>query len=136
VDMDARAKIAVAAPQIALPRFDVALVWRVPTYACSMAVLLFPLQGAVLIITLAITVVTFIALLGVASQSGAGFVAAEKQTKLFWIMVLVLGMFVPIVGIIAAIVYFVDVRPAVRSATPGARGGGSSSDGPYGPSRR
>jgi H+/gluconate symporter-like permease len=102
-----------------------------------MAVLLFPLQGAVLIITLAITVLAVAALIGVLTQPAPGFVAAEKQTKLFWIMVLVLGAFVPIIGVIAAIVYFVDVRPAVRLAGGGtARGGGSSSDGPYGPSRR
>jgi hypothetical protein len=103
-----------------------------------MAVLLFPLQGAVLLITLAVTVLAVCALIGVLTQPAQGFLAAEKQTKLFWIMILVLGAFVPIIGVIAAIVYFVDVRPAVRLAG-GGRGPtprGSSSDGPYGPSRR
>ena len=55
-------------------------------------------------------------------RPAASFVAAGKQTKLFWIMVLVLGAFVPIIGIIAGIVYFVDVRPArhacLASASP------------------
>jgi hypothetical protein len=102
-----------------------------------MAVLLFPLHGVVLVITLAVTVLTIAAIIGVLTQPSAGFIAAEKQTKGLWIMILVLGSFVPIVGIVAAIVYFVDVRPAVAAAG-GGKGGPtrSSSDGPYGPSRR
>jgi len=103
-----------------------------------MAALLFPLQGAFLIIRLGVTVLVVCALIGVLTQPAQGFVAAEKQTKLFWSIVMVVGVFVPIVGVIAAIVYFVDVRPAVRLAG-GGRGPGprpSSSDGPYGPSRR
>jgi hypothetical protein len=103
-----------------------------------MAVLLFPLHGAILVITLAVTAVTIAAMIGVLTQPAAGFVAAEKQTKGLWIMILVLGAFVPIVGIVASIVYFVDVRPAVAAAGGGGPGGQkrSSSDGPYGPSRR
>jgi hypothetical protein len=102
-----------------------------------MAVLLFPLHGAVLVITLAVTVLAIAAIIGVLTQPSAGFIAAEKQTKGLWIMILVLGSFVPIVGIVAAIVYFVDVRPAVAAAS-GGNGDPprSSSDGPYGPSRR
>jgi hypothetical protein len=61
------------------------------------------------------------------------YVASGKQTKWFWVLVLVLGFFISLVGLIAAIVYFVDVRPAVKG---GAGRGGSSSDGPYGPYRR
>jgi hypothetical protein len=55
---------------------------------------------------------------------------------LFWIMALVLSFFVFLVGVVAALVYFLDVRPAVRAAAGGSSGGGSSSDGPYGPYRR
>ena len=43
--------------------------------------------------------------------------------------------FLPISGLVATIVYMVDVRPAL-SRPPGGGGGrrgGSSSDGPYGP---
>ncbi|MER7908471.1 MULTISPECIES: DUF2516 family protein [unclassified Streptomyces] len=71
--------------------------------------------------------------------------AAEKQTKKFWLIVLgvnlVLNLLLPmlflqIAGVIAAIVFMVDVRPALAQVSGGGRGprgGGSSSDGPYGP---
>ncbi|GAA2789170.1 DUF2516 family protein [Streptomyces showdoensis] len=72
--------------------------------------------------------------------------AAEKQTKKFWLILLginlVLNLLLPmlflqIAGLIAAIVFMVDVRPALREVSGGGgrgrRGGGSSSDGPYGP---
>lgn len=70
--------------------------------------------------------------------------AADKKTKPFWLVILALGTlviafapllsFLPIIGVIATIVYMVDVRPALRAMTGGVpRGRGSSSDGPYGP---
>ncbi|MCT4356932.1 DUF2516 family protein [Streptomyces sp. Je 1-79] len=70
--------------------------------------------------------------------------AADKQTKKFWLIILginlvlnpLLGMlFLQIAGLIAAIVFMVDVRPAIKqiSGGSGGRRGGSSSDGPYGP---
>ncbi|GGV15400.1 membrane protein [Streptomyces litmocidini] len=72
--------------------------------------------------------------------------AADKQTKKFWLIVLgvnlVLNLLLPmlflqIAGLIAAIVFMVDVRPALAQVSGGGRGGrrggGSSSDGPYGP---
>ncbi|MFJ5936724.1 DUF2516 family protein [Streptomyces sp. NPDC003444] len=69
--------------------------------------------------------------------------AADKQTKKFWLIILginlVLNLLLPmlflqIAGVIAAIVFMVDVRPALaRVSGGGPRGGGSSSDGPYGP---
>ncbi|MFC8274659.1 DUF2516 family protein [Streptomyces sp. NPDC057271] len=71
--------------------------------------------------------------------------AADKQTKKFWLIILglnlvlnlVLGMlFLQIAGLIAAIVFMVDVRPAIKQVSGGGGGGrrgGSSSDGPYGP---
>ncbi|MFG2194727.1 DUF2516 family protein [Streptomyces sp. NPDC048639] len=72
------------------------------------------------------------------------FRAANKQTKPFWLIILGLAvvvnlfnlLFLVIIGLIAAIVYIVDVRPAVKSLSGGGRGPkrrGSSSDGPYGP---
>jgi Protein of unknown function (DUF2516) len=97
---------------------------------------LLPLTGAFLIIGLVCRVLVVAALIDAAMRRDDAFVAAEKQTKIFWILVLVLGFFVFLVGVIAALVYFIDVRPAVRAASPGSgRGGGSSSDGPYGPYR-
>lgn len=74
--------------------------------------------------------------------------AADKQTKPFWMIILGLAAavnffmgimsFLPIIGLIATIVYMVDVRPALRQISGGGRGWpgggrGSSSDGPYGP---
>ncbi|MBD0712429.1 MULTISPECIES: DUF2516 family protein [unclassified Streptomyces] len=72
--------------------------------------------------------------------------AAEKQTKKFWLIILGVNLalnlllpmlFLQIAGLIAAIVFMVDVRPALAQVSGGGRGGrrggGSSSDGPYGP---
>ncbi|MEU2119144.1 DUF2516 family protein [Streptomyces sp. NPDC058700] len=72
--------------------------------------------------------------------------AAEKQTKRFWLIILGINLvvnlllpmlFLQIAGVIAAIVFMVDVRPALAQVSGGGRGGrrggGSSSDGPYGP---
>ncbi|WP_198357937.1 DUF2516 family protein [Streptomyces fildesensis] len=76
--------------------------------------------------------------------------AADKKTKPFWLIVLGLAAvvmkffsifsFLPVIGLIAVIVYMVDVRPALKQVSGGGRGGrrggGSSSDGPYGPFSR
>ncbi|MBC9716612.1 DUF2516 family protein [Streptomyces sp. TRM66268-LWL] len=69
--------------------------------------------------------------------------AADKQTKNFWLIILgitvlvnlvVPMLFLQIAGLIATIVFMVDVRPALKQVTGGGgRRGGSSSDGPYGP---
>ncbi|MFF5282276.1 DUF2516 family protein [Streptomyces sp. NPDC013171] len=72
--------------------------------------------------------------------------AAEKQTKKLWLIILGINLalnlllpmlFLQIAGLIAAIVFMVDVRPALAQVSGGGRGGrrggGSSSDGPYGP---
>ncbi len=70
--------------------------------------------------------------------------AADKQSKTFWLVILgvtvavgfVPGMrFLQIAGLVATIVFFVDVRPALKQVSGGGGGrrGGSSSDGPYGP---
>jgi hypothetical protein len=75
-------------------------------------------------------------------RRSAAYPAADKRTKPFWLLVLALctliTFFLPLVSLlpmaaaVAVIVYVVDVRPAVRGLTPH-RGGGGSSDGPYGP---
>ncbi|WP_206343328.1 DUF2516 family protein [Streptomyces mesophilus] len=71
--------------------------------------------------------------------------AADKQTKNFWLIILgivvlvnlvVPMLFLQIAGLVATIVFMVDVRPALKQVTGGRGGGrrgGSSSDGPYGP---
>ncbi|MER7179731.1 DUF2516 family protein [Streptomyces hyaluromycini] len=76
------------------------------------------------------------------------FRAADKQNKMFWLIILAIALVVsylfsilsilPIGGLVASIVYLVDVRPAVKQVSGGGGGwrgrrGGSSSDGPYGP---
>ncbi|WP_129308333.1 DUF2516 family protein [Streptomyces sp. L2] len=77
------------------------------------------------------------------------FRAANKQNKVFWLIILGIALVVsylfsilgilPIAGLVASIVYIVDVRPAVKQVSGGGDGGwgrrrgGSSSDGPYGP---
>lgn len=72
------------------------------------------------------------------------FAAAGKRTKNLWLVLLGIALAVNIVvlyplsflnllGVVAAAVYLVDVRPAVRAVGGGRRGGGSRHDGPYGP---
>jgi uncharacterized membrane protein len=95
--------------------------------------LLFPLHGAFLVIAVASLVVRIWALADALARPDGAFVAAGKQTKAFWLLVLFIGLLLTLIGLIAAIVYLVDVRPAVRSSS--GRGGPSSSDGPYGPYR-
>ena len=72
------------------------------------------------------------------------FVAASKQTKPIWLVILgvatVIGLWsstlggpnlislLPILAFVAAAIYLTDVRPRVRDFK-----GGSSSSGPYGP---
>ena len=68
------------------------------------------------------------------------YVAADKQTKTFWLIVLGLAVvaqlvffrplgIINIIGTIAALVYLVDARPALREVGPG----GGPRTGPYGP---
>ncbi|MFE2169959.1 DUF2516 family protein [Streptomyces sp. NPDC059447] len=70
--------------------------------------------------------------------------AADKQTKTFWLVILGVTilvdfflasmLFLTIAGLVATIVFLVDVRPALKQVSGGGRrSGGSSSDGPYGP---
>ena len=71
------------------------------------------------------------------------FVAAGKQTKPLWLIILgvafLIGIggalnrigifsFLPIIAFVAAAIYLADVRPKIRNLS-----GGSSSQGPYGP---
>jgi ABC-type branched-subunit amino acid transport system permease subunit len=86
------------------------------------------------------------ALVDAAIRREDAFRAADKQNKMFWLIILGIALVVsylfsilsilPIAGVIASIVYIVDVRPAVKQVSGGrgwGRKGGSSSDGPYGP---
>ncbi|NGO68958.1 DUF2516 family protein [Streptomyces boncukensis] len=98
------------------------------------------------LITLAVLGLAVFAFVDAAIRREDAYRATDKQTKQFWLIVLGLavvvnllpipglGMLLTIVGLIASIVYIVDVRPALKQVMGGGgRRGGSSSDGPYGP---
>ncbi|MDX6286320.1 MAG: hypothetical protein QOG53_1805 [Frankiales bacterium] len=93
-----------------------------------------PLGGFFLIISLAMLVVELWALVDAAIRPAQAYVAAGKQSKVFWVVILVLAVFfrglglLGLIGLVAAIVYLVDVRPALR----GVSGGRGSGGGPYG----
>ncbi|MCX4770919.1 DUF2516 family protein [Streptomyces sp. NBC_01260] len=95
------------------------------------------------LISTAMLVLAVVALVMAAVAREDAFRAAGKQTKPFWLIILgitvvvnlwVPMLFVQLAGLVASIVFFVDVRPALKAVTGGGgRRGGSSSDGPYGP---
>jgi hypothetical protein len=80
-----------------------------------------PLHGVFLLVSLAMLVVKLWALVDCAIRPQNGFVVEEKQTKTFWLVVLGLAVLVTyiglftIIGLVAALVYLLDVRPAVRA---------------------
>jgi hypothetical protein len=88
-------------------------------------------SGLVGLIDLGLLVLVIWALVDAATRPAAAFVAAGKQTKQIWLAILgvclvlcligrggILGFFGFVVAV-AAIVYLVDVRPAVRGMRPG-----------------
>ncbi|MEU1471239.1 DUF2516 family protein [Streptomyces sp. NPDC005761] len=95
------------------------------------------------LISLAMTVLAVVAFAMAAIAREDAYRAADKQKKSFWLIILGIAVvvnvwglmiFVQIAGLIATIVFFVDVRPALKAVSGGGRRrGGSSSDGPYGP---
>ncbi|AIV38806.1 DUF2516 family protein [Streptomyces sp. SID6013] len=97
------------------------------------------------LLNIALMVFTGFALIDAATRREDAYRAADKKTKPFWLIILGLAFvvslifpilsFLPIIGLIATIVYMVDVRPALRGLSGGGRSSrrGSSSDGPYGP---
>jgi uncharacterized protein DUF2516 len=80
-----------------------------------------PIAGIFLLIYFATLALSLWALVDAAIRPQRAFVAAEKQTKAFWIAILVVAALAAyirlftFVAIIAALVYLLDVRPAVRS---------------------
>ncbi|KNB51404.1 DUF2516 family protein [Streptomyces caatingaensis] len=95
-------------------------------------------------ISLGLLVFALAAFVNAAVHRDEAYRAADKQNKGFWLIILgitvavdlFLGVwgFLPILGLVATIVYFVDVRPALKHVSGrGPRRRGSSSDGPYGP---
>jgi O-antigen/teichoic acid export membrane protein len=101
-------------------------------------------QGFLWLLNMALIIFSGFALFDAAVRREDAYRAADKKTKPFWMIILGLAFvvnlifsilsFLPIIGLIATIVYMVDVRPALRALPGGGRSRrGSSSDGPYGP---
>lgn len=98
-------------------------------------------QGVWGLISLVLLAMAVFAFIDGAMRRTDAYTAASKQTKPFWLIIL--GLTIPanifmlsilqIAGLIATIVYIVDVRPALKQITGGGPSWGSSSDGPYGP---
>jgi hypothetical protein len=113
--------------------------------------------SVIALISWALFLLALFAFVDAATHREDAYRAADKKGKAFWLVVLGLAALVmklvsvlsilPIIGLVAVIVYIVDVRPAVRQVAGRGgprgplgrgswrrnRGGGSSSDGPYGP---
>ncbi len=96
-----------------------------------------PISTISLLIQIALLCLILFALVDALIRPSAAYVAASKRTKLLWGLVLAVGFGVAFVagstslfgllGVVAAIVYLVDVRPAVKSL-----GRGGSTQGPHG----
>ncbi|WP_093787958.1 DUF2516 family protein [Actinacidiphila guanduensis] len=112
--------------------------------------------SVIALISWALLLLAIFAFIDAAIHREDAYRAADKNTKGFWLIILGIAAvvmklfsimsFLPIIGLIAVIVYMVDVRPALRNVSGrgggsgrggwrrgGSRSGGSSSDGPYGP---
>ena len=103
-----------------------------------------PLQFFFWALLLAAFVVEAWAFIDAIRRPGPAFVAASKQTKPLWLVILgvalVIGLggavgeltlfsFLPIIAFVAAAIYLTDVRPKVT----GYSGGSGTHQGPYGP---
>lgn len=103
--------------------------------------MLAPLGGFLALLWIAAVAVKLWALIDAAIRPAPAYVAAGKQTKPVWVVLLGLAIALDLLwgrgfislfavaGLIVAIIYLVDVRPKVRET----QGGSSSSSGPYGP---
>ena len=90
---------------------------------------LFQIQGTFLmLVTLALFVAQAWAFIDAVSRRPEAFVAADKLTKPAWLLILGLALvahmliwnpisFLNLLGAVAAIVYIVDARPAIRALT-------------------
>ncbi|MEE1755591.1 DUF2516 family protein [Streptomyces sp. SP18CS02] len=99
------------------------------------------------LLNLAMLLLAVVAIFIAATAREDAYRAADKKTKPFWLIILgvtvavnllVPMLFLQLAGLVASIVFMVDVRPALQQVSGGGRGrrgggGGSSSDGPYGP---
>ena len=99
-------------------------------------------------LTLAVLLFEAFAFIDALIRRSDAFPAVDKQTKPFWLIILGLAVLVSVIpiggflstmlvlaGLVATIVYMVDVRPRVRAITPPRKGknGKNNHMGPYGP---
>jgi hypothetical protein len=87
--------------------------------------------GLVSLLNLGLLVLVVWALIDAVTRPADAFVAAGKQTKPIWLAILGVALLLCLAGVggilgifgfvvaVAAIVYLVDVRPAVRGMRPG-----------------
>ncbi len=90
---------------------------------------MFQIQSLLMTVTtLALLAVQAFAFVDAVSRRPEAFVAADKLTKPAWLMILGIALvahlliwypfsFLNLIGAVAAIVYLVDARPAMRSLT-------------------
>lgn len=101
----------------------------------------FSVLNVILLALLAFKVFAFV---DAAIRPAAAYPAAGKLTKVAWLLFLGIAAFfdllwgsvtsiLTILGTVAAIVYVVDVRPALRQISPRNRKNSGSQNGPYGP---
>ncbi|MGW4102522.1 DUF2516 family protein, partial [Streptomyces sp. NPDC004976] len=95
--------------------------------------------GFMWLLSMGLIVFSGFALIDAATRREDAYRAADKKTKPFWLIILALAFvvnlifnilsFLPIIGLIATIVYMVDVRPALRGLPGGGRAPESRSPG-------
>jgi len=101
-----------------------------PGYPCFVSSVFAVQSGILTITTLAIFVIQAWGFLDALSHRSEAFVAADKMTKKAWLVILGVALaahmliwspisLLNIIGTVAALVYMVDARPALRSLTRG-----------------
>lgn len=96
------------------------------------------------VILLALLIFKIFAFVDAAIRPGPGYEAAGKLSKVLWLIFLGIAAsydlfwgsvtsILTILGTVAAIVYVVDVRPALRQIAPRGKSKTGSQNGPYGP---
>lgn len=85
------------------------------------------------IVGIGVLIAAVVGIVDVARRNNEAFLAAGKQSKNLWLGLMIGALvvsflgFLLLAGVVAVLVYFLDVRPAVASA-----GSGGGSGGPYG----
>ena len=99
------------------------------------------LSSFLAIISLAVLVGQVVVLIDAAMRREDAYRAAGKLTKPGWLIILtlaiaanlILGLLFTIIGVVVAMVYWVDVRPALKEVSGSNNRKSGSNQGPYGP---